>query len=117
MRQYELPQNYQDFPYPTLQLLSWTMIFLSGVHCRPVQEQVSIRAETPDRISTFGGSSGGGGRGGGSSAGGRKGGAPKPTRAVNVIQHQNAGPTNYEENEGPVETIELPPAYTVVKLW
>jgi hypothetical protein len=36
-------------------------------------------------------------------------------RAVNIIQHQDAGPNNKADGEEPVETIELPPAYTMVK--
>lgn len=76
-----------------------------------------LRADTPDRSSTFGGLVGGGavGSGGGSSVG-RKGGGFKPMRPVNIIQHQDAGPNNEDrEEEEPVETIELPPAYTMVR--
>ncbi|KAF9554525.1 hypothetical protein CPC08DRAFT_727066 [Agrocybe pediades] len=53
---------------------------------------------------------------GGSSVGGerRKGGAPRPMRAVNIIQHDDAGPSLPKESEDEPETIELPPAYTAV---
>ncbi|KAF8806086.1 hypothetical protein BYT27DRAFT_7191388 [Phlegmacium glaucopus] len=119
MRQNELPQNYQPEPF---------MIPIPDVTASEFDDDLSIRgplsagtgsfyarAETPDRVSTYGGLGGGLGGGGGSSAGGRKGGAPKPMRAVNIIQHQDAGPTNNEEKEEPLETIELPPAYTMMK--
>ena len=78
------------------------------------------RSDTPDLASTLGigGGIGGGGVGpnGESSGTGRKGGAPRPMRAVNIIQHQDAGPSNRDSRgEEPVETIELPPAYTMVR--
>jgi len=60
------------------------------------------------------------GVGGGSSAEGRrKGGAPRPLRPVNIVQHDDGGPSEPAaregEGEGEPETIELPPAYTAVK--
>ncbi|KAF8806088.1 hypothetical protein BYT27DRAFT_7257510 [Phlegmacium glaucopus] len=98
MRQNELPQNYQPEPF---------MIPIPDVTASEFDDDLSIRgplsvgtgsfyarAETPDRVSAFGG--GGGGGGGGSSAG-------------------DAGPTNNEEKEEPVKTIELPPAYIMMK--
>ena len=76
------------------------------------------RSDTPDLAASMGGIGGGGGGVNGESSGtGRKGGAPRPMRAVNIIQHQDAGPSNNGDNRGeePVETIELPPAYTMVR--
>ena len=120
MRQNELPQNYQPEPF---------MIPMPDPTPSEFDDDLSIRrplsagtrtsfytrSETPDRTSTFGGL-GPVGSGGGGSSMGRKGGAPKPMRAVNIIQHQDAGPSNNdnEEKEEP-ETIELPPAYTMVR--
>lgn len=78
------------------------------------------RSDTPDLGSTMGmgvGVGGGGLANGESSGTGRKGGAPRPMRAVNIVQHQDAGPSNNlnGDREEPVETIELPPAYTMVR--
>jgi hypothetical protein len=33
-------------------------------------------------------------------------------RPVNIVQHEDAGPTPKESNENEAETVELPPAYT-----
>jgi len=72
------------------------------------------RSDTPDLASTLG--MGIGGVANGESTGtSRKGGAPRPMRAVNIIQHQDAGPSNNGDREEPAETIELPPAYTMVR--
>jgi len=119
MRQNELPQNYQPEPFmvpvpdPTLSELD-DDLSLRGPLSAGTRTSFYTRSETPDRVSTFTGFGGAGGAGGGSSVG-RKGGAPKPLRAVNIVQHQDAGPTNNEGGEEPLETIELPPAYTMVK--
>jgi hypothetical protein len=119
MRQNELPQHYQPEPFmapipgPTFSefgneverpLLSGTMTTSSYT-----------RSDTPDLASTLSSFDAGPVTGGGSSGAGRKGGVPKPMRAVNVIQHQDAGPSNSGDQEEPVETIELPPAYTMVR--
>jgi hypothetical protein len=49
----------------------------------------------------------------------RKSGAfPRPMRPVNIIQHDDAGPSESgirEDEEDEPETIELPPAYTNIK--
>jgi hypothetical protein len=74
------------------------------------------RSDTPDLASTLNGLGSAPVVGGLSGGGGRKGGAPKPMRAVNIIQHQDAGPSNNEEREEAVKTIELPPAYTMVRI-
>lgn len=74
----------------------------------------TTRSDTPDLASTLG--LGVAGVANGDSIGtSRKGGAPRPMRAVNIVQHQDAGPSNTGEREEPVETIELPPAYTMVR--
>jgi cell division septation protein DedD len=39
---------------------------------------------------------------------------PPNLRAVNIIQHEDAGPSEAPRNEG-AETIELPPAYTNIR--
>jgi hypothetical protein len=70
------------------------------------------RSSTPDMASTMGLIPGL--ANGESTSPSRKGGAPRPMRAVNIIQHHDAGPNN-GEREDPVETIELPPAYTMVR--
>ncbi|KAF5377038.1 hypothetical protein D9757_007724 [Collybiopsis confluens] len=65
-------------------------------------ERPSSRSGTPDLAST--------------SAGTRKTGAPRTLRPVNIIQHDDAGPseTAAKKEEAP-ETIELPPAYTNIR--
>lgn len=53
----------------------------------------------------------------GSSAGvtgSRKSGMSKQLRAINIIQHEDAGPSSAQEGAQP-ETIELPPAYTNIR--
>lgn len=49
----------------------------------------------------------------------RRKGAPRPMRTVNVIQHDDAGPSlpppENKDGEDEPETIELPPAYTAVR--
>jgi len=42
----------------------------------------------------------------------RKSAMPSPLRPVNIIQHDDAGPSEDSVNNGEPETIELPPAYT-----
>jgi hypothetical protein len=42
-------------------------------------------------------------------------GGPRVLRPVNVIQHDDAGPSGAPEPEEGEETIELPPAYTNIK--
>ena len=46
---------------------------------------------------------------------GRRKGALRPLRPVNIIQHDDAGPSSPPEAGGETETIELPPAYTALK--
>lgn len=120
MGQNELPQNYRPEPFmvpiPAPTPTEFDDDFSTG---RPLsagtRTSFYTRSETPDMASTLGGLSPGVVASGGSSGTGRKGGAPKPMRAINIIQHQDAGPSNNGEKEEPVETIELPPAYTMVR--
>jgi hypothetical protein len=121
MRQNELPQNYQPEPFmipipdATASEFDDDSSLRDPLSAAGTRTSYYTRAETPDRASTFlGVGNGGVGVGGGSSMGSRKTGAPKPMRAVNFIQHQDAGPSNNEDREDP-ETIELPPAYTMVR--
>jgi hypothetical protein len=123
-RQNELPQNYQPEPFmipiPEATPSEFDDEFsLSRPWSPGTRTSFYTRSETPDLASTLGVGGGGAAGGaalanGGSSGTGRKGGAPRPMRAVNIIQHHDAGPNNGDREE-PVETIELPPAYTMVR--
>ncbi|KAH0835947.1 hypothetical protein J3R83DRAFT_9872 [Lanmaoa asiatica] len=44
----------------------------------------------------------------------RKSGMPRQLRPVNIVQHEDAGPSSAQDGAQP-ETIELPPAYTNIK--
>jgi hypothetical protein len=46
----------------------------------------------------------------------RKLGAPPQLRPVNIFQHDDAGPSEEPIGQGESETIELPPAYTNLRL-
>ena len=48
-------------------------------------------------------------------SGRRKGTTPRPMRPVNIIQHDDAGPSPAPVEGGVPETIELPPAYTALR--
>jgi hypothetical protein len=111
MRQNELPQHYRPEPFmvpvPEPTPSEFDDEFSTG---RPFSPRTSFytRSDTPEPL--------GGGVANGESIGtSRKGGAPRPMRAVNIIQHQDAGPRNNGDREEPAETIELPPAYTMVR--
>lgn len=45
----------------------------------------------------------------------RKSAAPPQLRPVNIIQHDDAGPSEFPTGPGESETIELPPAYTNIR--
>ncbi|KAF8967447.1 hypothetical protein BDZ97DRAFT_1916732 [Flammula alnicola] len=126
-RRNELPQYYQPEPFmvpdPTLEgsSVAGTNTGTDDVEGRrPMSGATSsfyTRATTPD--TSYGYGAGLASPAGGSSAGGaggerRKGGAPRPMRAVNIIQHDDAGPSPALPKEEEPETIELPPAYTAV---
>lgn len=121
MGQNELPQNYQPEPF-MIPIPEATPSEFDDEFSRPwspgTRSSFYTRSDTPDLASTLGlgGVAGAAGlaANGGSSGGGRKGGAPRAMRAVNIIQHHDAGP-NTGDREEPVETIELPPAYTMVR--
>lgn len=45
----------------------------------------------------------------------RKSGMSRQLRAVNIIQHEDAGPSSAQDDSAQPETIELPPAYTHIR--
>ena len=115
--QNELPQNYQPEPFmvpiPESTPSEFDDEFSNSRPFSPgTRTSFYTRSSTPDMASTMGLNPG---VVNGDSSIGRKGGAPRPMRAVNIIQHHDAGPNNGEREEEPVETIELPPAYTMVR--
>ncbi|TFK38182.1 hypothetical protein BDQ12DRAFT_124054 [Crucibulum laeve] len=103
----ELPQYYQPEPFmvPDPTLAGSTDGHTDGG--RPMsQSRTSFsRSGTPDLL--------GGGATSSTSGGARKGGM-KQLRPVNIIQHDDAGPSVAPKAEE-AETIELPPAYTNIK--
>ncbi|KAF8649171.1 hypothetical protein AX16_005969 [Volvariella volvacea WC 439] len=128
----ELPRFYQPEPFlvpdPTLASHSqWGGSSVDGDSAGPSGGRplsgvsFDTRSGTPDLLG--GGSAYGGGAGygagmsaTGSSATGRKGGAPRPLRPINIIQHDDGGSVPMPPpGQGPdVDTIELPPAYSQV---
>lgn len=115
MGQNELPQNYQPEPFmipiPEPTPSEFDDEFGNRPFSPGTRTSFYTRSDTPDLTSM-----GVGGHANGESSGtGRKGGAPRPMRAVNIIQHQDAGPSSNGDREEPAETIELPPAYTMVR--
>ncbi|CAA7259384.1 unnamed protein product [Cyclocybe aegerita] len=135
----ELPQYYQPEPFlvPDPTLPSSTEGTSAGDDLesrRPLSGGTTMsfytRTGTPDPsisgvsgsgygygLGAAGGAGGGGGGGGSSQGEGRRKGPLRQMRPVNIIQHDDAGPslpdTGGKEDEEPV-TIELPPAYTAV---
>ncbi|KAF9528073.1 hypothetical protein CPB83DRAFT_366694 [Crepidotus variabilis] len=125
----ELPQYYQPEPFlvpdPTVGGRSSHDGTVSATNDerRPLSagtfgDSFYTRATTPDGL---GGTAAGSQHGdhysaGASSANGgrRKGGAPRPMRPVNIIQHDDAGPSGAPPPAEETETIELPPAYTAL---
>ena len=120
VRRNELPQYYQPEPFmvpdPSLTMDSYSVTNTDDLEAhRPLSGVASsfyTRATTPDA----GGVGGSGVSGSGYER--RKGGPPRAMRAVNIIQHDDAGPSlpppeGEKEGEEPV-TIELPPAYTAL---
>ncbi|KAK1231437.1 hypothetical protein PQX77_005446 [Marasmius sp. AFHP31] len=101
-RRQHLPQYYE--PEPFLMPDPTVVGSEHDAEGRPLSthysDRPSSRSGTPDIASTSGAT--------------RKT-APRPYRAVNIIQHDDAGPSeNKPEPEAP-ETIELPPAYTNIR--
>jgi len=108
----ELPQYYQPEPFlvpdPTLRNSSPANDNSNNSRTsegRPVSGVTTTsRSGTPDLL--------GMGVTGSTTSGGRKGGM-RPLRPVNIIQHDDAGPSGPPEAvEEEAETVELPPAYT-----
>ncbi|KAJ8506896.1 hypothetical protein ONZ45_g10646 [Pleurotus djamor] len=109
----ELPQYYQPEPYmvpePTVRSSSdgRSVAGQTDDRGRPLSGVTSTsRSGTPD-ILGFGGAAT-------ASSSGRKSGMPRPLRPVNIIQHEDAGPSEAPKDEEP-ETVELPPAYTNIR--
>jgi hypothetical protein len=104
----ELPQYYQPEPFI---VPDPTRSSADGQTDRPSMEQRRMslltstdRSGTPDLLSATT-----------SSAATRKGGPPRSLRPVNIIQHDDAGPSAALKEPEEPETIELPPAYTNIK--
>lgn len=123
-RRNELPEYYQPEPFMVPDpMLDAGRSSIGGTYTdddgtRPLSATSSsfyTRGTTPEPGASLAGY-GAGGTHAGSSTGGerRKGGAPRPMRPVNIIQHDDAGPPEDKEPEAEPETIELPPAYTAV---
>lgn len=110
-RRNELPQYYQPEPF----MIPDPTLSTAGDHTdaggRPVSgtSMTMSRSGTPDTLGFGYGAHGVAGST--TSGGGRKGG--RMLRPVNVIQHDDAGPSEADKAEE-VETVELPPAYTSV---
>ncbi|KAG5652090.1 hypothetical protein H0H81_006353 [Sphagnurus paluster] len=108
----ELPEYYQPEPFtvpdPTI-ASTYDEDFGGMSEGRPLSGySVTTRSGTPDILSSYGG--------GGSvtTSGGRKG-PLRQMRPVNIIQHDDAGPSSVaRDTEEPV-TVELPPAYTNIR--
>lgn len=118
----ELPQYYQPEPFmaPDPTRTSHEGTVLSDER-RPLSggtfntESFYTRATTPDQLGHSGSHAGDLMSGGTSSNGGRrKGGAPRPMKPVNIIQHDDAGPSANGPGQDEPDTIELPPAYTAL---
>ncbi|PFH49873.1 hypothetical protein AMATHDRAFT_62260 [Amanita thiersii Skay4041] len=123
----DLPEYYRPQPYlvgaPTITdtdgrtdagtELSYAGHRTTGSESRRLSALTSTsRSGTPDLLGTFGP-----GPGSTVSSSTRKGGVPRQYRAVNIIQHEDAGPSGPPppaDSEDP-ETIELPPAYTHIR--
>ncbi|KAF9043598.1 hypothetical protein BDZ89DRAFT_1155990 [Hymenopellis radicata] len=98
-RNAELPQYYEPEPFivpdPTVASDSGR----GSIDGRPISQLLSDRSGTPD---------------GTSSAAGRKG-PMRTLRPVNIIQHDDAGPSEPPPVDEEPETVELPPAYTNIR--
>ncbi|GLB42253.1 hypothetical protein LshimejAT787_1102680 [Lyophyllum shimeji] len=106
----ELPEYYQPEPFtvpdPTV-ASTYDGEFGTSSEGRPLSGYTSTsRSGTPDLLSAYGGGST-------TTGNGRKG-PMRQMRPVNIIQHDDAGPS-VPANAEEVETVELPPAYTNIK--
>lgn len=109
----DLPQFYQPEPFTVPDPTIADTDSLDGN--RPLSGGTSTsfytRSGTPDGSVALG-------YGAGASTQGtttRKGAPPRMMRPVNIIQHDDAGPSYGEPPKDEEETIELPPAYTALK--
>lgn len=117
-RRNDLPQFYQPEPFtvpdPTIAGSTADTDSISGSR-RPLSDgtmttswYTSQRPGTPDGSAVLGAGT----------ATSRKGAPPRMMRPVNIIQHDDAGPSYPPPpppGEDEAETIELPPAYTALK--
>jgi hypothetical protein len=111
-RRNELPEYYQPEPFnvPDPMHAAHTDDDGRTSDGRPMSGYTSTsRSGTPDLLGFGLGSAGAGST---TSSGGRKG-ALRQMRPVNVIQHDDAGPSMpLAQEDEETETVELPPAYT-----
>lgn len=111
----ELPEYYQPEPFNVPDPLQMTRTDDDGgmSEGRPLSGYTSTsRSQTPDLLGLGLGSAG---MSSTTSSTGRKG-AIRQMRPVNVIQHDDAGPSeNAPLAEEEPETVELPPAYTNIR--
>jgi hypothetical protein len=119
-RRNELPEYYQPEPFNVPDPLQTTHTEDDGrtSEGRPLSGYTSTsRSGTPDLLGFGLGSAGVGGNSSsaGTSSVGRKG-QMRNMRPVNVIQHDDAGPSeNAPLTEEEPDTVELPPAYTNIR--
>jgi len=118
-RRNELPEYYQPEPFNVPDPLQAAHTEEDGRTSdgRPLSGYTSAsRSGTPDLLGFGLGSAGvGGNSSAGTSSAGRKG-QMRNMRPVNVIQHDDAGPSeNVPLAEEEPETVELPPAYTNIR--
>ncbi|KAM6503585.1 hypothetical protein JOM56_000528 [Amanita muscaria] len=103
----ELPEFYRPEPYLVAESdrHTETTSMRSGERSR----RISTVTSQPETMSQIGFGYGDPSVG---SSSGRKGLTPRPYRAVNIVQHEDAGPSEAPVDGEEAETIELPPAYT-----
>jgi hypothetical protein len=112
----ELPEFYQPSPY-TLPDPTVSSAYETNSEGRPLSgySETDRHTTTTEFLgSLYAGAPGGPGSVAGSSTG-RKG-PMRQMRPVNIIQHDDAGPSEPAAAEE-VETVELPPAYTNIRTW
>ncbi|KAG6856125.1 hypothetical protein H0H87_007280 [Tephrocybe sp. NHM501043] len=107
----ELPEYYQPEPFtvpdPTV-ASTYEDEGATTSEGRPLSGYTTTsRSGTPDILSSYG-------AGSTTTGGGRKG-PLRSMRPVNIIQHDDAGPSGPPKPDEDVETVELPPAYTNIR--
>ncbi|KAG7448852.1 uncharacterized protein BT62DRAFT_929922 [Guyanagaster necrorhizus] len=99
----ELPQYYEPEPFiipdPTVASEDGRL----SADGRPISQILSVRSGTPDIPGST------------TSMGGVRKGGLRSLRPVNIIQHDDAGPSGPLRAEEEPETVELPPAYTKIR--